>query len=48
MEKYLGIENEDKTAIDILTKNFESTQKQCHDLIEIIEKLTNENNHLKG
>lgn len=44
----MNIKNEDNTIITVLTKNFESAQKQCHELIEIIEKLTNENHHLRG
>lgn len=42
------MKNEDYTIITVLTKNFENAQKQCHELIEIIEKLTNENHHLRG
>lgn len=48
IEKLIDIENEDKTVIKVLTKNFESAQKQCQELIGIIEKLTNENHHLRG
>lgn len=42
------MKNEDSTIIKGLTKNFESAQSQCNELIEIIEKLTNENRHLRG
>lgn len=40
--------NDDNTAINALTKNLEGVHKQCNELIEIIEKLTNENHHLRG
>lgn len=44
----MDLRNEDNTAINVLTKNLEDVHKQCNELIEIIEKLTNENHHLRG
>lgn len=44
----MDLRNEDNNAINALTKNLEGVQKQCSELIDIIEKLSNENHHLRG
>lgn len=48
LKKCMDMKNEDSFIINGLTKNFESAQSQCHELIDIIEKLTYENRHLRG
>lgn len=48
MKTCMDMRNEDSTAINVLTKNLEGVQKQCNELIGIIEKLSNENHHLRG
>ncbi|CAH2001744.1 unnamed protein product [Acanthoscelides obtectus] len=47
LQRLVEIELTDKTAINVLTTNFDSAQKQCEELINIIEVLTNENRHLQ-
>nr|CAI5869358.1 unnamed protein product [Callosobruchus analis] len=47
LQRLVDIELTDKNAINALTTNFDSAQKQCAELINIIEVLTNENRHLQ-
>ncbi|VEN38732.1 unnamed protein product [Callosobruchus maculatus] len=47
LQRLVDIELNDKSAINALTTNFDSAQKQCEELINIIEVLTNENRHLQ-
>lgn len=48
MRTCLDLRNEDNSAINALTNNLEGVQKQCSELIDIIEKLSKENHHLRG
>ncbi|CAG9817152.1 unnamed protein product [Phaedon cochleariae] len=46
LQKYIESEIENKNTINALSKSFDSAQKQCQELINVVEKLTNENTHL--
>ncbi|KAG5863203.1 hypothetical protein JTB14_014107 [Gonioctena quinquepunctata] len=47
VQRLLQQQIEDKNVMNTLTKNFDSAQKQCEELIEVIELLTKENNIYK-
>lgn len=41
-------ENADSSTINALTRTVDDAQRQCKNLLDIVEMLTNENRHLQG
>lgn len=48
LQKLIRTDDENRLAINILSDNFDKAQNQCHELIDVVEKLGNENRHLQG
>ncbi|XP_056637763.1 putative leucine-rich repeat-containing protein DDB_G0290503 [Diorhabda sublineata] len=47
LTKLISSKNNDANLMKALTKNFESAQQQCEELIDVVETLSNENKHLE-
>lgn len=47
LTKLISSKNSEANLMKALTKNFESAQQQCEELIDVIETLSNENKHLE-
>lgn len=48
LNKVIESNSDNSKLIETLTRNFEDAQKQCENLIDVIETLSNENNHLQN